>query len=226
MYFDGSYTLKGAGTGVVLIPPEGDILKYVIQLDFPATNNIIEYDGLVTGLRLAKEHGIRWLLMRGDSQLVEKQVQKEYGCNSDKLAEYLAEVRRLEKFFDDFEVRYVPHLDNWDTNHLAWIASSRAATLPDVIVERLTKPTIKLAEPTKEADLMGIDGPNQEPAYGWMNPIRMYLENQPPTDDNTEAEHIARKVKMYHLLHGVLYRWGANGMMMWCISREEGIQLL
>jgi hypothetical protein len=28
MYFDGSYTLKGAGAGVVLIPPEGDILKY------------------------------------------------------------------------------------------------------------------------------------------------------------------------------------------------------
>jgi hypothetical protein len=32
MYFDGSYTLKGLGTGVMLIPPplEGDILKYVI----------------------------------------------------------------------------------------------------------------------------------------------------------------------------------------------------
>jgi hypothetical protein len=30
MYFDGSYTLKGAWASVVLIPPEGDILKYVI----------------------------------------------------------------------------------------------------------------------------------------------------------------------------------------------------
>jgi hypothetical protein len=40
MYFDGSYTLKGAVAGVVLIPPEGDILKYSIQVDFPATNNI------------------------------------------------------------------------------------------------------------------------------------------------------------------------------------------
>jgi hypothetical protein len=50
MYFDGSYTLKGAGAGVVLIPPEGDILKYAIQLGFPATNNIVEYEGLVTGL--------------------------------------------------------------------------------------------------------------------------------------------------------------------------------
>jgi hypothetical protein len=54
MYFDGSYILKGAGAGVVLIPPEGDILKYVIQFEFPATNNIVEYEGLVTGLRLAK----------------------------------------------------------------------------------------------------------------------------------------------------------------------------
>jgi ribonuclease HI len=61
MYFDGSYTLKGAGAGVVLI-----------QLGFPATNNIAEYEGLVTGLRLAKDPGIRRLLIRGDSQLVAK----------------------------------------------------------------------------------------------------------------------------------------------------------
>jgi ribonuclease HI len=59
MYFNGSYTLKGAGAGVVLIPSEGDILKYAIQLKFPATNNIVEYDRLVTGLRLAKDLGIR-----------------------------------------------------------------------------------------------------------------------------------------------------------------------
>jgi ribonuclease HI len=55
IYFDGSYTLKGAGAGVVLIPPEGDILKYAIQFEFLAINNIAEYDGLVTDLRLAKD---------------------------------------------------------------------------------------------------------------------------------------------------------------------------
>jgi hypothetical protein len=42
MYFDGSYTLKGAGAGVVLIPSEGDMLKYAIQIEFFATNNIAE----------------------------------------------------------------------------------------------------------------------------------------------------------------------------------------
>jgi hypothetical protein len=58
MYFDGSYTLKGAVAGVVLIPPEGDVLKYAIQIEFPATNNTTEYEGLVVRLRLAKELGI------------------------------------------------------------------------------------------------------------------------------------------------------------------------
>jgi ribonuclease HI len=67
MYFDRFYTLKGARAGVVLISPKGDILKYVIQLDFSVTNNIAEYEGLVTGLQLAKEFGIRRLLIWGDS---------------------------------------------------------------------------------------------------------------------------------------------------------------
>jgi ribonuclease HI len=55
MYFDGSYTLKGAGAGVELIPHEGNILKYAIRLEFLATNNIAEYEGLIMGLRLAKD---------------------------------------------------------------------------------------------------------------------------------------------------------------------------
>jgi hypothetical protein len=59
MYFDGSYTLKGAGAGVMLIPPEGDVLKYAIHLEFLATNNIVKYEGLVNGLWLAKDLSIR-----------------------------------------------------------------------------------------------------------------------------------------------------------------------
>jgi ribonuclease HI len=59
MYYDRSYTLKGAGAGVMLNPPKGDLLKYAIQLEFPATNNIAEYKLLITGLRLAKDLDIR-----------------------------------------------------------------------------------------------------------------------------------------------------------------------
>jgi hypothetical protein len=135
-------------------------------------------------------------------------------------------VRRIEKFFYEFEVRYVPHLDNRDADHLAWIASSRAPTMSDVIIKKLSKPSVKPAEPASEADLMVINEPDQEPAYDWMNLIKMFLDNQSPSDDIAKVERIAHKSKMYHLIDGVLYQQGANGMMMRCISREEGVQLL
>jgi hypothetical protein len=155
-----------------------------------------------------------------------KQVQKEYDCNNDKMTEYLAEVRRIDKFFDGFEVWYVPHLNNRDAYHLAWIASSKASTPPDVIVVKLSKASVKLAELISKADLMVIDGPDQEPVFDWMNPIRMFLSNQPLSDDDAEVERITCKAKMYNLIDGLLYRQCVNGMMMWCISREEDIQLL
>jgi hypothetical protein len=119
-------------------------------------------------------------------------------------------------------------LDNHNTDHLAWIASSRVPTPPDVIVERLFKPWVKPEESTSKLglELMIIDEPAQPPTYDWMSLIRVYLDNQPPSDDNTEVERIMRKSRMYHLIDGVLYRQGANEMMMKCISREEGIELL
>jgi ribonuclease HI len=226
MYFDGSYTLKGAGAGIVLIPPEGDMLKYAIQIEFSTTNNTAEYEGLVTGLRLAEELGIRRLLIWRDSQLMKKQVQKEYECNNDNMADYLAEVRRIEKLFNGFEVRYVPRLDNRDADHVAWIASSRAPIPSGVIVEKLTKPSIKSVETLREIDLMIIDGAEQQPEIDWMSPIKAYLDNQPISDDNAEIECITRKSRMYHLIDEVLYKQGANGMMMKCISKDEVIQLL
>jgi hypothetical protein len=73
---------------------------------------------------------------------------------------------------------------------------------------------------------MVIDEPAQQPAYDWMSPIRAYLDNQLPSDGSAEVERIAHRSRMYHLIDRVLYRQGANGMMMRCIPREEGIQLL
>jgi hypothetical protein len=125
------------------------------------------------------------------------------------VAEYLAEVCMMEKFFDGFEVCYVPHLDNRDADHLAQIASSRAPTPLDVIIEKLTKPLVSSTEEATDAakpDLMVIDELDQGLAYNWMRPIKIFLDNQPPSDDNTEVEHIARKSKMYHLIDGILYR--------------------
>jgi hypothetical protein len=80
--------------------------------------------------------------------------------------------------------------------------------LPDVIIEKLSKPSVKPVEPTNKAirhDLMVIDEPKQEPVYHWMHPIKMFLENQPPSNDSGEVELIVRKSKQYHLINGILF---------------------
>jgi hypothetical protein len=88
---------------------------------------------------------------------------------------------------------------------------------------------VKSEELTSEevgAGLMVIDELAQQPAYNWMSLIRAYLDNQPPSDVNAKVDRITCKSRMYHLVDGVLYRQDTNGIMMRCISREEGIHLL
>jgi ribonuclease HI len=66
MYFDGAFSIGGAGAGVLLVSPTGDDLKYVIQLAFShedATNNTAEYEGLLAGLWIAAGLGISRLVV-------------------------------------------------------------------------------------------------------------------------------------------------------------------
>jgi ribonuclease HI len=57
LFFDGSTRSKRAGAGVVLIDPHGEQLKYMVYLDFEATNNMAEYEALIFGLMAALSLG-------------------------------------------------------------------------------------------------------------------------------------------------------------------------
>ena len=134
MYFDGSLMLQGSGAGVVLISPTGEHIKYAIQLNFPATNNVAEYEGLLAGLRAARSLGIRRLLVKDDSQLVANQVGKEYQCSSTKMSSYLAKVRKLEKHFFGFQIQHIPRKENFLADQLARMASTRSTVPPGVFL--------------------------------------------------------------------------------------------
>lgn len=69
---------------------------------------MVEYEGLLAGLRIAAELGILRLLAKGDSQLVVNQVSKEYQCSDPQMAAYLTELQRLERHFHGLEVRHIP----------------------------------------------------------------------------------------------------------------------
>ena len=77
MYFDGSLMKKGIGTWLVFVSPLEVRMSYMVRIHFPSSNNVAKYEALINGLRIAIELGIRWLNVRGDSQLVIDQVIKE-----------------------------------------------------------------------------------------------------------------------------------------------------
>jgi ribonuclease HI len=111
-FFDGSARQQVGGAGVVLIDPNGDQVKYMVHLEFKATNNMAEYEALIFGLSAALSLGIRQLLVKGDSQLIIKQVRGECSCNEPMLAAYLLHIRKLEKDFTALELQHVPQDDN------------------------------------------------------------------------------------------------------------------
>lgn len=120
MYFDGAFSLQGAGASVLLIAPTKERLKYVVQMHFPrerSTNNTAEYEGLLAGLRIAADLGIRKLIIKGDSQLVVKQVNKDY--QSPLMEAYVDEVRKLEERFDGLQAEHVPRAENNIANDLS-----------------------------------------------------------------------------------------------------------
>jgi ribonuclease HI len=132
---------------VVLIDPSREQVKYMVHPEFKATNNMAEYDALIFGLTTALSLGIRQLPMKGDSQLIIKQVRGECSCNEPRLAAYHLHVRKLEKDFTSLELQHVP----WANNSVADELSTRASTwapVPEGVFERwLLRPTAQPAEP-------------------------------------------------------------------------------
>ena len=57
MYFDRSVMALGSRARVVLISSNGSRLHYAIHLHFLASNNAMEYEALINGLRIAMELG-------------------------------------------------------------------------------------------------------------------------------------------------------------------------
>ena len=58
MFFDGASSKEGVGVGVVFVSRAQETISLSYKLEFETTNNVIEYEALVLGLRTAKDMGI------------------------------------------------------------------------------------------------------------------------------------------------------------------------
>ena len=78
MYFDGASSKDGAGVGVVFVSPNKETFRFSFTLTFTCTNNIVEYEALLLGLKVASKHNVKNLHVIGDSKLVVQQVKTTY----------------------------------------------------------------------------------------------------------------------------------------------------
>ena len=67
---DGSSNKKGSGVGIILEGPGEVAVVQSIRFEFDTSNNQAEYEALISGLRLARDLGVRNLKCQTDSQLV------------------------------------------------------------------------------------------------------------------------------------------------------------
>jgi ribonuclease HI len=75
--FDGSLQLQGAGAEILITSPKGESFNSVLQMHFPASNNVAQYEALLHGLRIATALGIHQLKVLVDSLLIVNQANKE-----------------------------------------------------------------------------------------------------------------------------------------------------
>jgi hypothetical protein len=102
VFYDGSWGTFGAGAAAVLVAPSKVKTCYAAKLDFNCTNNIVEYEALLLGLRKLRAMGIRRAILKTDSQVISGHVDKSSKARDPKLERYLDTVRRLEASFKGF----------------------------------------------------------------------------------------------------------------------------
>ena len=114
--FDGSRTEKSVGVGIVIISPKRIKTTLSFNLAFKCTNNQTEYEALMIGLEILMELGAQEVHIIGDSQLVLRQLTREYKCNNLLLASYYTTSTQLLYSFHSVDFEHVPRESNWEAN--------------------------------------------------------------------------------------------------------------
>ncbi|SIR58787.1 ribonuclease HI [Natronorubrum thiooxidans] len=120
VYFDGA--CRGnpgpAATGWVIVTGDGIVAEGGERIG-TTTNNQAEYAALISALETARDYGYDEVHIRGDSELIVKQVRGEYDTNNPELREQRITVHELLSAFDEWTLEHVPREVNDRADELA-----------------------------------------------------------------------------------------------------------
>ena len=108
-----------AAIGCVLLDPlKNEVLREYGECIGIQTNNIAEYQALITGLKMARQFHPNHLVCHLDSELVVKQITGEYRVKMPTLQPLVDEIHELTMELPDVVFQYIPRSDNWRADAL------------------------------------------------------------------------------------------------------------
>jgi hypothetical protein len=165
---------------------------------------------------------------------------------SEKMDAYCKEIRKLEGKFYSIKYTHVVQDKNQAADELSKLGSSRAQVPHGMFVQDLVKPSIKdeadqvVEKPpdqhlvatvpppnTTDSSLTTLVVPPTTNTDDWRVPFIKFLQDGTGYADRAENERLMHRSKQYLLVDGVLMRKNEKEeVLMKCITREAGIQLL
>ena len=114
-----------SGIGAVIYDEKKTVLAEVSEFIGRATNNQAEYKAVIAALAKAKELGGEELEFYLDSELVVKQLKREYKVKHPELAPLFLKIYNLEMGFKKISFKHVPREMNKEADALANKAMDR-----------------------------------------------------------------------------------------------------
>ena len=211
VHTDGSSVQKKSGVEVIITSLEGDILKYEVQLQFPATDNELEYEAILTRLRVARSLKAKNVLLKSLSKLVIGHINGEYEARESRMQRYLKLTNQMIGELERVNFIQVPWSQNSEANEVGRYASSDYRTsLSGLMLEIQKFPNIE------EFHTFFIQG-----NISWTTPILSYLKDGQLPSDSDEARKIKKRATTFTVLNDILYKRGFSLPYLRCIEQDE-----
>src|SRR5947207_7202651 len=121
-----------AGIGVVVRAADGTPLITLGRCIGRATNNVAEYTALITAMREAVKLGARKAVIRGDSELIIKQMRGEYRVKHPDMKQFYEEAQDLLREFEQVKLDHNLRHKNELADKLLNLALDRKCDVTDV----------------------------------------------------------------------------------------------
>lgn len=118
IHFDGGGLSPGPVMAACTVQlSDGSFIEDVKRFD-QGTHNIAEWQALILGLGTALKHGERHVLVKGDSMLVVKQINREWKTKNEALRSLRGQAEELLARFETWRVEWIPREENRRTDEL------------------------------------------------------------------------------------------------------------